>query len=232
MSVECFANDLCDHVRRSVEHVLIGSPAGRLVLGRVGLGHRGPPRVRVPDSAVRATAARARSCIRRRRSARWLAAARCRSGSPCSAWMSAGSISSWRASSSMAWAHGVQRDQACHADSRVLGDDVSAAPAPSPASRGALEQLQRNPHWAGVGGGSRGWLRTGHGRLRYHGSLNHDTVTVRCERDAHSVKRRRMLTARSVASSISIASANATIGTTEASVSSFVEYRTARRRSG
>ena len=34
----------------------------------------------------------------------------------------------------------------------------------------------------GIGGGSRGWLRTGHGRERYHGPMNHDTVTVRCDR--------------------------------------------------
>ena len=66
--------------------------------------------------------------------------------------------------------------------SRVLGDDVSAAPASSPTARGALEQLQRKPHCAGIGGGSRGWLRTGHGRERYHGPTNHDTVTVRCDR--------------------------------------------------
>ena len=49
-------------------------------------------------------------------------------------------------------------------------------------SCGALEQLQRKPHCAGIGGGSRGWLRTGHGRERYHGPTNHDTVTVRCDR--------------------------------------------------
>ena len=66
--------------------------------------------------------------------------------------------------------------------SRVLGDDVSAASASSPTARGALEQLQRKPHCAGIGGDSRGWLRTGHGRERYHGPTNHDTVTVRCDR--------------------------------------------------
>ena len=66
--------------------------------------------------------------------------------------------------------------------SRVLGDDASAAPASSPASRGAFEQLQRQPHCAGIGGGSRGWLRTGHGPEQYHGPINHDTVTVRCDR--------------------------------------------------
>ena len=38
--------------------------------------------------------------------------------------------------------------------SRVLGDDASAAPASSPAPRGALEQRQRKPHCAGIGGGS------------------------------------------------------------------------------
>jgi len=52
--------------------------------------------------------------------------------------------------------------------SRVLGDDASAAPASSPASRGALEQLQRQPHRAGISD-PRGWLRIGHGRERYHG---------------------------------------------------------------
>ena len=30
--------------------------------------------------------------------------------------------------------------------------------------------------------GSRGWLRTGHGREQYRGQMNHDTVTVRCDR--------------------------------------------------
>ena len=64
----------------------------------------------------------------------------------------------------------------------VLGDDASAAPASSPASCGALEQLQRKPHCAGIGGGSRGWLRAGHGREKYHDPMNHDTVTVRCDR--------------------------------------------------
>ena len=64
----------------------------------------------------------------------------------------------------------------------VLGDDASAAPASSPASRGALEQLQRKPHRAGIGGGSRRWFRTGHGREQYHDSMNHDTVIVRCDR--------------------------------------------------
>ena len=64
--------------------------------------------------------------------------------------------------------------------SRVLGDDASAAPASSPASRDALEQLQRKPHRTGIGGGSRGWFRIGHGRERYHEPINHDTVTVRC----------------------------------------------------
>ena len=66
--------------------------------------------------------------------------------------------------------------------SRVLGDDALAAPASSPASRSALEQLQRKPHCAEIGGGSRGWLRIGHGRERYHEHMNHDTVTVRCDR--------------------------------------------------
>ena len=66
--------------------------------------------------------------------------------------------------------------------SRVLGDDASAAPASSPASRGALEQLQRKPYRAGISGGSRRWFRTGHGRERYHEPMNRDTVTVRCDR--------------------------------------------------
>ena len=66
--------------------------------------------------------------------------------------------------------------------SRVLGNDAAAAPAPSPASRGALEQLQRKPQRTGIGGDSRGWLAVGHGRGRYHGPLNHGTVTVRSSR--------------------------------------------------
>ena len=66
--------------------------------------------------------------------------------------------------------------------SSVLGDDASGAPASSPASCGALEQLQRKPYCAGIGGGSRGWLRAGHGREKYHDPINHDTVTVRCDR--------------------------------------------------
>ena len=66
--------------------------------------------------------------------------------------------------------------------SRVLGDDASAAPASSPAPRGALEQLQRKPHRAGIAGGSRGWFRTGHGREQYDEPINRDTVTVRCFR--------------------------------------------------
>ena len=60
--------------------------------------------------------------------------------------------------------------------SRVLDDDTSAAPAP----RSALEQLQRKPHRAGIGG-SRRWLRVGHGNERYHGPMIHDTVTVRSD---------------------------------------------------
>ena len=34
----------------------------------------------------------------------------------------------------------------------------------------------------GIGGGSRGWLWTGHGRNQDHDSMSHDTVTVRCDR--------------------------------------------------
>ena len=36
-----------DPMRRRVEHVLGGGPASRIMLVRGGLGHRGPPRVRV-----------------------------------------------------------------------------------------------------------------------------------------------------------------------------------------
>ena len=66
--------------------------------------------------------------------------------------------------------------------SRVLGDDASASPVSSPTGRGALEQLQRKPHRAGIGGDSRRWFRTGHSRERYHEPMNRDMVTVRCDR--------------------------------------------------
>ena len=66
--------------------------------------------------------------------------------------------------------------------SRVLGDDASAAPASSPATRGALEQLQRKPHRAGIVAGLNGWFRTGHGREQHHEPMNHDTFTVRCSK--------------------------------------------------
>ena len=70
--------------------------------------------------------------------------------------------------------------------SKNTGADIvkrhQAAPASSPPARGALDQLQRKPHCAGIGGGSRRWLRTGHGRERYHGPMNRDTVTVKCDR--------------------------------------------------
>ena len=49
---------------------------------------------------------------------------------------------------------------------------------------GALEQLQRKPHCAGIVAGTRGWLRAGHGREQYRDPMNHDTVTVRCDRMA------------------------------------------------
>ena len=75
-------DDLGDPMRRRVEHVLVGGPAGRLVLVRGESGHRDPPRIRVPGGAGCATAARARFGRRRRRSGRPLAGARCRSGTP------------------------------------------------------------------------------------------------------------------------------------------------------
>ena len=33
-----------------------------------------------------------------------------------------------------------------------------------------------------IGGGSRRWFRTWHGREQYHEPMNHDTVTVQCDR--------------------------------------------------
>ena len=59
-------DDLGDTMRRRVEHVLVGGPAGRIgdVLG--GSGHRDPPRVRVPDGAGCAAVAAAPSRGRQR----------------------------------------------------------------------------------------------------------------------------------------------------------------------
>lgn len=75
--------------------------------------------------------------------------------------------------------------------SRVLGDDAPAAPTPSPASCGAPpEQLQRELHHARLSGGTRRWLRIGHGRKRYHEPVNDDAVTVRCSRSRILERRR------------------------------------------
>ena len=63
--------------------------------------------------------------------------------------------------------------------SHVLEEDASVAP---PSFRGVLEQLQRKPHRAGIGVSSHGWFRTGHDREQYHEPMNHDVLTVRCDR--------------------------------------------------
>ena len=81
--------------------------------------------------------------------------------------------------------------------SRVLGDDASAAPTSSPASRGALEQLQRQPHRAGIDASSRRWFRIGHGREQYYGPTNHDAVTVRSSRTEWLTRPRILKSARS-----------------------------------
>ena len=112
VGVQRSVDDLGDQVRGSVEHVLVGGPAGRIVLVRGGLSHRGPPLVRVPSGAGCATAARERFCrltpqvwAPARSYAMSVRHTRHRSRSD-------GAISRWRVSSSIAWAHGVQTDQA------------------------------------------------------------------------------------------------------------------------
>ena len=148
-------------------------PASQHWLMSVGRSSRthGP----VPGDASCATAARARFCRRRRRSGRPLEAARCLSGTPDI--VARAPVRSRAGGRRPRWPERtVCRPTRPAALSRVLDDDAPAAPASSPASRGVLEQLQRKPHRAGIGGGSRGWLRTGHGHEQYHEPMNHDTV--------------------------------------------------------
>ena len=153
---------------------------GESLLVRGGVGHRAPPPIRVgrrqrrtirestflqASAQVRAPARRCVMSVRHTRQRR----------------ISSGSISIVGVVLDGLGARGADRP-GLTALSRVLGDDVSAAPASSPTARGALKQLQRKSYRAGIGGGSRRWFRTGHGREQHHGPANHDTVTVRCDR--------------------------------------------------
>ena len=180
VGVEGSVDDLGDPVRGCVKHVLVGSPAGRIVFVHSGLGHRA-----FLGSGYRAAA---------------LAAHKPREHVSAGVGAGPGACSQVR---DVGPAHQASPDErrcdlelaglvldglgtrcahrpSLTALSRVLGDDASAAPASSPASRGALEQLQRKPHCTGISRGSRGWLRIGHGREPYHPTMNRDTITTRC----------------------------------------------------
>ena len=176
-------------VRQDVHICTFGPPGPGRWLGAAGpyrcaarwIGPSRSSSVQGTGGAGCATVARARFCRRRRRSRRPLAGARCRPGTPSIA----GRVPArYRAAGVVLDGLGARcADRPSSATlSRVLGDEASAAPASSPTARGVLEQLHRKPHRAGIGSGSRGWLRTGHGRQQHHGQMNHDTVTVRCDR--------------------------------------------------
>ena len=106
-------DDLGDAMLGGVEHVLVGGPecAGRIVLVLGGVGHRAPPPIRVGrrwrrkirESTFLQASAQVRAPARRWVMSVWHTT-HCRN--------SAGAISSWWVSSSMAWAQAVQTDQA------------------------------------------------------------------------------------------------------------------------
>ena len=181
VGVQRSVDDLGNSMRQRVEDVLAGSSAGRIVLGRGGwaievlleTGCLAAPTTQQPREHVSAGVA----------------------AGPGTCSQVYGVGPAYQTPLDERWFDlelaGVVLNGLCarRADrpglaalSCILGDDASAAPTSSPASRGALEQIQCQPHRAGIGAGSRRWLQIGHGREQYHGPENHDTVTVRFSR--------------------------------------------------